>query len=852
MKSKATRASVWTRPGDWPLAVKVVVLCVGLSAALAAVLTLMGYRQTSEGVQVQAEAALTSDAQMGVSAIDDWNARRLADMQLLSGLASVRRYLEAVAADKTPPAEDVAAVKDILVRVPTLAKEVDSVALVPPKGAIAFDTIATNVGTNMGQRDYFQEGMKGKTFITGVSVPLTRPEPAIFHSAPVKGSNGEPLGIVRSRASLTEATKAVEAAKDRVGKGAVGVVLDQDGLVMASSVDPQWLLRPVVPLTKDKSDAMLKDKRWGNNAAPEALGLTDLAQAVGIHERKSFNWKLGGIDYRAVALPLAQTQWTYVAALPVATFQSAANDFLRNAAITAILAMLLAFALAVLFARPMAQAANRVTRWARLLAAGDLGFEVQVRSQDELGQVAMAFQEVVNAQREFADAARAVAEGNLTRSVTPRSEADVLGMAFTSMVANLREMVVSVSHSARKLADASSGLSAASSQAGAASRQIAGTIQEVARGNQDVYGSVQDASSSVDQLARAIDQIAQGAQEQARSMEKTSNSVMRLNEAVARTSSASERLSQAGREVQQSAENGAKAVEMSMAGIASAKARTRAAQNEVLDLNKYSEEIGAIVEAIDDIADQTNLLALNAAIEAARAGEHGRGFAVVADEVRQLAERSGRSTKEIAGLIKDLRREIQEAVDAIELGVKEVESGAGVTEQAGVALREILASVQMTTEQVTQIARSVDEMQTVSQEVANLMDSVSAVVEQSTAATQEMAASSHDVTGSVEKVAAVSEETSAATEEVSASTEEMSGQMEEMVGQVESLAQMAFELQAVVARFQTGENTAEETEVVMRRRKGDWTEAQRRPHAAAPTSAAIVGEPHHSHQSLRR
>ena len=207
----------------------------------------------------------------------------------------------------------------------------------------------------------------------------------------------------------------------------------------------------------------------------------------------------------------------------------------------------------------------------------------------------------------------------------------------------------------------------------------------------------------------------------------------------------------------------------------------------VRELGKRSAQIGTIVETINDIASQTNLLALNAAIEAARAGEHGKGFAVVADEVRKLAERAGTATKEIGVLIRGIQGTVNEAVAAMNEGAKEVEVGVARANEAGDVLKTILTAAQAVQSQAEAAFSATQQMGTLSNDLVSATDSVSAVVEENTASTEQMAAGSAEVTGAIENVASVSEELSAQVEEVAASAS--------------SLSDLARVLQEVVARF---------------------------------------------------
>ena len=225
------------------------------------------------------------------------------------------------------------------------------------------------------------------------------------------------------------------------------------------------------------------------------------------------------------------------------------------------------------------------------------------------------------------------------------------------------------------------------------------------------------------------------------------------------------------------------------------------ASERLMELGARSEEIGKIVAVIDDIAAQTNLLALNAAIEAARAGEQGRGFAVVSDEVRKLAERTATATKEIADLIGNVQKGVEDSVKAMEEGQNEVKEGYRLADEAGIALNDILQAAGNVSDQIDQISARAQQINASSNELVQVIDNVGSITEQNTAATEEMSANATQVSKSVESVAGIAEENSAATQQVSASAQEMSAQVEEIIASSQSLKQMADELQKAVATF---------------------------------------------------
>jgi len=424
-----------------------------------------------------------------------------------------------------------------------------------------------------------------------------------------------------------------------------------------------------------------------------------------------------------------------------------------------------------------------------------------VLRKDELGDIGKSILKVIHFMGGIGLEAKAIAKGDLTHTVTPKSEKDELGFAFVEMINGLRESVSQISDSATNLSAASEQLASAANQAGQATNQISMTVQQVAKGTADQSASINTTASSVEQMSKAIEGVAQGAQEQSQAIARASEVTAQISTAIQQVTDNVVSVTRDSLAAAEAARSGADTVEETLKGMQSIKTKVGVSAEKVQEMGKRSEEIGAIVETIEDIASQTNLLALNAAIEAARAGEQGKGFAVVADEVRKLAERSSQATREIGGLIAGIQKTVSEAVKAMEEGSKEVEIGVESANKAGTALSDILKAAQDVNKQATLAGKAAEQMNISASELVNSVDSVSAVVEENTAATEEMSANSTEVTQAIESIASVSEENSAAIEQVSASAEEMTAQVEEVTASAASLAEQAQELMKVVNRF---------------------------------------------------
>ncbi len=481
--------------------------------------------------------------------------------------------------------------------------------------------------------------------------------------------------------------------------------------------------------------------------------------------------------------------------------QTAVAQTRINLIIGSVLVSLIGLAGAWWLSQLVVKPVNQLQKATQLLAQGQLEVDLPPASKDEIGQMAHSFEWMVTYLQSVAATADALSRGDLTVEATPRSGQDALGHAFQRMTDNLREMVNQVAESAAKVSEASAQLAATAQQAGQATSQITTTIQQVAKGTQQQTEAVTKTATSVEQMRRTIETVARGAQEQASAMNRASAITTQIAAAIQQVSANAQTVTQNSAEAAQAARAGSLTVEQTIRSMSSIQNTVGLSAQKVQEMGQRSGQIGVIVETIDDIASQTNLLALNAAIEAARAGEHGKGFAVVADEVRKLAERASLATKEIGGLVKTIQKTVSEAVAAMDNGATEVTAGAARANEAGQALNNIIQSVETANRRADSTRGASQQMSALANDLVVATDSVSAVVEANTASSTVMAARSHEVSEAIENIASVSEQNSASVEEVSAATEEMNAQVEEVTASAQILSDMAQALQEVVNQF---------------------------------------------------
>jgi PAS domain S-box-containing protein len=324
-----------------------------------------------------------------------------------------------------------------------------------------------------------------------------------------------------------------------------------------------------------------------------------------------------------------------------------------------------------------------------------MGFRGILRDVTERQMAEVAFEKSM---QEFLDVASMVSEGDLTRRANEQDE--TLGKvieAVNRMLDNFSGMVTQV-------------------------KQIGLSV-----------------SSSATEILAASEQIAAGSQRQADEITNTSSAVEEMAASMTQVSRNAEASAEAARRALDMAETGDRSVRFTTEAMTRIDAAVQQTADKMRNLGRRSTEISEIINLIDEIASQTNLLALNAAIEAAHAGQAGLGFSVVAEEIRKLAERSARATRDVGNLIKTVQSEINEAIGAMDYGLKEVVSGTEVATEASNSLRDISTAVRQSAELIEEISAASEEQARITRNLAEAMQTISSITLETSAGAHETA-----------------------------------------------------------------------------------------------------------------
>ena len=388
---------------------------------------------------------------------------------------------------------------------------------------------------------------------------------------------------------------------------------------------------------------------------------------------------------------------------------------------------------ATLFAGDVSRATNALRLSAQQLAAGDLRPIPTFESDDEVGDLARAF-----------DRMRETLRGTISEVLVAANQVDQAANAMEASTTTLvgegaqqfgrieqaGSLMAQVSHQVAEIAESAQALNVSVEESSSSILELGAAGDELNETASVLSGKVDEVSSSIEQMVRSVKQVGSSAEDLSDVASETSSSMEEMASAMRAVDTTAELAAELSREVVETSASGQIKVSQTIAGMDAIRDATDAAEAVIRGLGTRATEIGAILDVIDDVADETNLLALNAAIIAAQAGDHGRAFSVVADEIKQLADRVLVSTKEIGGLIRAVQDESANAIEAIERGSLSVADGVDLSAQAGTSLEDITRASRESGDRMAEIVAAVREQTKAATHVVTLMERVRGGVEQ--------------------------------------------------------------------------------------------------------------------------
>jgi methyl-accepting chemotaxis protein len=467
------------------------------------------------------------------------------------------------------------------------------------------------------------------------------------------------------------------------------------------------------------------------STSPE-LSVADLKKIL---KSKNFETTINGRKSRVFYNSIGGKNRGVLMGLDVSKLEAANDRLIQSLLATAIIVGVLSAVVGLLVSAGIVRPLREVVTNLREISAGggDLTRELQVRSSDEVGELSECFNGFLTRQREMVSRIRDVTEdmGKANEQVRSSSHEVMEGAVRQSQaLEESSKAIEGIDEAAGGIAESTGNLVGAAEESSSATLELGATIEEIASQMEKLFSTVDEVSSSINEMSVASQEVAENVGILSSSTEVTVSSMLEMDASIKEIEENAAQTSKLANEAAEDAQRGMQTVDETIRGIESIQKTVDRASAAIMELGDQSSAIGKILTVIDEVADQTSLLALNAAIIAAQAGEHGKGFAVVADEIRELAERTAVSTREIGTIISNLQEGTQEAVVAMKAGSEQVHEEVKRSKDSSIALEKIRSSTLKATEQVTGIVRATEEQSRGSRQVTDSMNQVASMLEQ--------------------------------------------------------------------------------------------------------------------------
>lgn len=519
----------------------------------------------------------------------------------------------------------------------------DTIVLFGRDGLVFADGVkGRDVGINASDREYYRKALQGQCNLGDVVKSKATGNLVCMAACPI--FSGRNQRIIGVASCMINVTHLMNMVnRVKIGQTGYSLLVDKEGYILAHPVKENIL--------------KLNYK--------QVKGLEHMVEKVANQETGVVEYQFEGMDKVLAFSNMKVAGWTALTTISRSELLKPAIFTGNLIAGVGVVSLLIAAAFFYLFSRSLTRPLEKVVSAAEQIAEGDLSVQISDENrQDEIGVLARSFMKMTQSLQEKAELFQQIANGNLTVTVKTPSDRDVMGRAFAAMVTAMRGEMQAIREAVNVIASSASQISASTTELASAAGQTASAVSEttstVEEVKQTAHLSTQKAKYVFDSARKATD------------------------------------VSQQGR----------KAIDLAVEGMNFIRTQTDAISESIMKLSERSQAIGEIIASVNDIADQSNLLAVNAAIEAAKAGDQGKGFAVVAQEVRNLAEQSKQATAQVRTILNEIQRAVGEAVMSTEQEIKAVETGMKQTSEAGDSFRRLADTIEESAQAATQITAS--------------------------------------------------------------------------------------------------------------------------------------------------